>query len=193
MTWSIRLSSGILMYLGLIFKWSEHLLSLWPLWMQARLINAHDAPKQLWVSNMIQRVVPDSLVAAACLLIISREPKRCRGSGGLRQHERYRSLAFRRHRVAGPFRGHLWHHGFSLMQRRLVPCVFYFTCTHLALICKWTLSWTKQFHTQHLKRERQNCVTAGLNSCSLFHTIQSVCWKHCGQDLSFSNQWHQFQ
>lgn len=95
MTWSIRLSIGIFMYLVLILKWSEHPLSVWPLWMWARVISAHDAPKQLWVSNMIQRIVPNSLVAAAYILIISREPDRCGGSGGLRQHERYQSLAFR--------------------------------------------------------------------------------------------------
>lgn len=50
--------------------------------MRAGVISAHAAPKGLRVSNMIQQSVLDSLVAAAYILIISREPERCRGSGG---------------------------------------------------------------------------------------------------------------
>lgn len=113
MTWSITLSIGIFMYLVLISKWSGHLLSVRPLWIGARVISAHNAPKRLWVSNMIQKIVPDSLVAAAYILIISRELERCRGSGGLRQHEHYQSPAFQWHGDAGEFRGHIWHNGIS--------------------------------------------------------------------------------
>lgn len=72
--------------------------------MWAGVIGAHDAPKRLWVSNMRQKIAPDSLVAAAYTLIISRQAERWRGSGRLRQHERYQSRAFQWHRDAGPFR-----------------------------------------------------------------------------------------
>lgn len=210
-------------------KW--HLLSVWHLWMWARLISAHDAPKGLGVSNMIQQSVLDSLVAAAYILIISREPERCRGSAGLRQHERYQSLAFQRRGDAGPFRGHVWHNGFCLTlsvtvsdpnsaKGALCPLCH---ASH-AQFCLFDSAELWTFVHRFVKPD-SNCESGFYLSVDAFlvwkasHTTSKAgeaslcaCLNHCyrpgrmfcsatqyiqlngnTQNLSFSNQWQQFQ
>lgn len=127
----LSIGMSIIVYLALSFKWSERPLSVWPLWMWAYLISAHDAPKRLWVSNMIQQSMLDSPVAAAYILIISRELERCRGSSGLHQPECYQSLVFQRRGEAGPFRGHVWHIGFSVT----------LSVTQFPILTRWKAPW----------------------------------------------------
>lgn len=217
-SWSIRLS--IVRYLVLSSQWSEHPLSVWPLWMRAGVIGARAAPKGLRVSNMIQQSVLDSLVAAAYILIISREPERCGGSGGLRHHQRYHSPAFQHRGDAGPFWGHVWHNGFCLT---LSVTVSYPNSAKGApcLVCRASLAQfclfdslepdsnsefgcylkadaslvRKASRTTSEAGEAPLCAFESLlptrKSVLFRHTIHSVHWKY--SDLSFSNQWHQFQ